>query len=421
MKKYILKIVTTFLFSLFFLSVMQAQSRRVISLKTCIDSALANFPSVESFRKMEESKTANTKGLKNELLPELNFNFQGSYNVYKEYEYRTLDNQLQFVWDMGKWTGKLEQAGVAEEKIAEYKSLQNKLDLIYRVKHAYYRLISTKRTLIIAKRSESYLKHHLAVNEKLYEIGQIKRLDFYFTQAALSRAKESVLATQSEIETWQIQLSNLTGFNILSSDSLEMPEKFSFKKNYSVDSLLEEAKQFNPALSIFDKQVELGKVQASLIENSRMPKVYLGGGYVFDSDPTSGGNFSTINGGLLIPIFDWGTRSNRAQSIQLKVESVKSTKRTLLRELETKLKSLVNRMENVKKLLALKDTSIAQAQKTYELTLINYKAGISTNTDVLLAQKVLIESKASKEKLIFTLYEIESQIENLVGKLEVKQ
>ena len=421
MKKYILIIGTTLLFSLFFLPAMQAQSKREISLKICLDSALTNYPSVESFRKMEESKTANAKSLNSELLPELNINFQGSYNIYKEYEYRTLDNQLQFVWDMGKWTGKLQQAGVAEEKIAEFKSLQNKLDLIYRVKHAYYRLISSNRTLIIAKKSESYLKHHLAVNEKLYEIGQIKRLDFYFTQAALSRAKESVLAAQSEIETWQIQLSNLTGFNILSSDSLEMPEKFSFDKNYSVDALLEEAKQFNPALSILDKQVELGKVQANLIENSRMPKVYLSGGYIFHSDPTSGGNFSTINGGLLIPIFDWGTRSNRAQSIQLKVESVKSTKRTFLRELETKLKSLVNRMENVKKLLALKDTSIAQAQKTYELTLINYKAGISTNTDVLLAQKVLIESKASKEKLISTLYEIESQIENLVGKLEVKQ
>jgi len=246
-------------------------------------------------------------------------------------------------------------------------------------------------------------------------------LDFYSTQAGLSRAKENVLAAQSEIETWQIELSNLTGLNISSSDSLEMPEKFSFTKNYSVDSLIEEAKQFNPALSILDKQIELEKIQANLIQNSRMPKVYLGGGYVFDSDPTSGGNYSTITGGLLIPIFDWGTRSNKVQSIQLTAGSIKSTKQTLLLELKTKLKTLINKMENVKKLLSLKETSIKQAQKTYDLMLINYKAGISTNTEILLAQKALIDLKISKEKLIFSLYEIESQIENLVGKPEVMQ
>ncbi len=419
MKKYLSIILTVFLISLFFTSSLQAQGRGVITLKTCIDSALVNHPSVDSFRKMEESKTANTMSLENELLPELDYIFHGGYNVYNEYEYRTLSNQLQFVWDMGKWTGKLQQTGIAEEKIAGYKSLQNKLDLIYRVKHAYYRLINAKKTLNIAKLSESYLEHHLSVNKKLYDIGQIKRLDFYFTQAALSRAKEEVLAAQSEIETWQIELSNLTGFNISSSDSLETPEEFSFGKNYSVDSLLEEARQFNPAISILDQQIELANVQANLIGSSRMPKIYLGGGYVFDSDPTSGGNYNTINGGLLIPVFDWGARSNKSQSLILKAEAIKSTKQTLLLELETKLKSLVNRMNNLKKLLALKDTSIAQAQKTYELTLINYKAGISTNTDVLLAQKVLIESKASKEKLIFTLYEIKLQIENLIGKPEV--
>ncbi|GBD86677.1 outer membrane efflux protein [bacterium BMS3Abin03] len=421
MNKIILNIFTTLLFSLFLISSAQAQNKRIITLKTCIDSALTNYPSLKAFEKIEESRSANSKSLQNQLLPELDFAFQYQYNVYKEYEYRTLDNHLQLVWDMGKWTGKLEQAGITEEKIAQFKSLQNKLDLIYRVKHAFYKLISAGETMRIAKLSESYLEHHLAVNEKLYSIGQIKELDFYFTQSGLLRAKEDVLAAQSEIESWQIQLSNLTGFNLSSTDSLEMLEEFTFSRKFSVDSLLEEAHRFNPAVSILEKQTELVNIQANLIRNSRMPKIYLGGGYVFDSDPTSGGNYSKISGGLLIPIFDWGTRSNKVQSFQLKAESIKSTELTLLLELKTKLKSLVNRMDNIKKLLALKDTSIKQAQKTYNLTLINYKAGISTNTDVLLAQKALIESKISKEKLIFLLYEIESQIENLVGKPEVKQ
>jgi len=420
MIKIILKIIPPFVFGLFIAASIQAQNSKLITLTACIDSALENYPSLTTFKKIEESKAASTKSLKNQLLPELNFTFQGEYNTYQDYEYSTLDNRLMLVWDMGKWTGKLEQAGIKEQKIAEFRSLQNKLDLIYRVKHAFYKVLITKENMRIAKLSERYLEHLLTVNEKLYTIGQIKRLDYYFTQSQLSVAKEDKLAAQSEIELWQIKLSNITGINFSIADSLILPSYVKFSNNYSVDSLLSEAHRFNPAVSILDKQIELVNIQANLIKNSRMPKIYIGGSYVFDSDPTSSGNYSKISGGLLIPIFDWGTRSNKVQSFQLKSQSIRSTQKTILQELKTKFTELVSRMDNIKKLLKLKEISIRQAQKTYDLTLINYKAGISTNTDVLLAQKSLIELKMSKGKLIFLLYEIESQIENLIGKPEVQ-
>ncbi|NOX19548.1 MAG: TolC family protein [Chlorobi bacterium] len=401
---------------------INAQSGRIVSLKTCIDSALANHPSLKAFKKMEESKAANTKSLEKQILPELDFAFQGQYNLYEGYNYGTLDNRLRLVWDMGKWTGELQRAGVAEEKIAEFKSEKNKLDLIYRVKSAYYGLINAEKTLSIAKLSEKYLEHHLSINKKLYDIGQIKRLDYYFTQSALSRAKENTLTARSAIESWQIELTNLTGFNITSADSLEIPDELILEKNYSLDRLLADAVRFNPAVSVLDKQIELAEVRADLVSASKMPKIYIGGGYVFDGDPTSDGNYGAFSGGLLIPIFDWGTRSKKSESLMLEAESINSTKKTLLLQIKTKLNSLVNRIEeNVKKILALKDTSIAQTQKTYDLTLINYKAGISTNTDVLLAQKALIELKASKEKLIFTLYELNAQIENIIGQPEELQ
>lgn len=400
---------------------IHAQTNKLITLKACIDSALANYPSIKSFEKIEKSKAVFTKGLQNQILPELEFAFQPEYNVYKNYEYRILDNQLRIIWDMGKWTGKLEQLGITGEKIAEYKTLRNKLELIYRVKHAYYALITAKKNLKIAKLSEYFLKHLLFVNEKLYRAGQIKQLDLYFTQTELSRAKEKVLTAQSEIEVLKIHITNLTGYDFSLTDSLKIPEELIFSKNYSLDLLLEKVRCFNPAILILEKQVELANIRANLIQNRSMPKLVLGGGYVFDNDPTSGGNYSKISGGLLLPVFDWGRRRNMVQSLRLKAEAMESTKQTLLIEINSKLMALVNRFNIVKKLLGLKETSIKQAQNTYDLTLINYQEGISTNTDVLLAQKALIESKTSKEKLIYSLYEIESQIENLVGKPEVNE
>jgi outer membrane protein TolC len=421
MKKDFPKYILILTFSLIIQISAQPQNVKIIFLKECIDSALVNHPSLKAFKKVQESKAANTKSLKNQLLPELEFTTQSQYNIYKGYSYGTLDSRFRFVWDMGKWTGELQKAGITEEKIAQFQSQKNRLDLIYRVHVAYYNLINDLETLRIAKNSESYLEHLLAVNKKLYSIGQIKQLDYFSTQSELSLALENVLAAESEIESSKMRLSKFTGFNLSLTDSLEVPKEHELLRNLSIDSLLSEAHRFNPALKILDKQIELEKIRANLIKNNRMPKIYLGGGYVFDNDPTSDGNYGAISGGLLIPIFDWGARSYQVQSVQLKAESIKSVKQTLLRELKTELELLTNRIANIKKLLLLKDNSIKQAKKTYELTLINYKTGISTNTEVLLAQKAYMESKVSKEKVIFTLYKIESQIENLIGKPEVRQ
>ena len=415
MKVTVSKVYLVLLFGFFAFASLRAQNVKTIMIKTCLDSALANYPSLKAFKKIEAAQSAYTKSLQGQTLPEIDFAFQSVYNVYAPYEYGTLDNQIQIIWDMGKWAGKLRQAGLSEEKIAKYKSLQNKNKLIYQVKHAFYALVIARKTGHISRLSENYLEHQLEINQKLYRLGQIKSLDLYATQTELSRSQEKILTSRAEIEYRQIQLNHYTGLNFTSWDSLIVPD-ISIRSDWSVLApLLEQAGRFNPAIRILDAQIERTMVQRNIIKSSRMPKIYLGGGYIFDSDPTSGGNYGNISAGLLLPIFDWGSRHNKAQMAELKSEALRYTKQTLLSELKAELEARVNRINNIKKLLILKMTSIKQAQKSFDLTLINYTSGLATNTELLLAQKALIESKISKQKIVFSLYEVQSQMENLIG------
>lgn len=421
MGRNILRKISFIIFGVITITAMQAQSSRVTTLKSCIDSALANYPSLKTFKKMEESKAAAAKSLQAEAYPELEFTFQGSNYRYNDYRYRTFDNRLNLIWNMGIWAGKLKNLGIAEEKIARFQSRQNRLQLIFQVKQAYFSLVSAKEEFHIARLSEIYLKHHLTITQKLFNLGQIDRLDLYFTQSELASAREKVLAAKSEIDVWQIQIANLTGLPISSSDSLDFSDEFSLSKNLSADSLLIEALHHSPMISILDQQIRLAKLQEKLIKSSRLPRVYLGGGYVFDNDPTSEGNYGTIFAGLQFPILDWGVRKNKAQTFRLQAESLGATRKTAELKLRTNLERLTTQMSHFRNLLLLKEKTIHQAQKTYDYTEINYQAGIATNTDVLLAQKALIAAKVSEENVIFTLQVIQSQIETLIGKTGVQE
>ncbi len=386
-----------------------------LTLRCCIEAALQHHPSREAFRQAEESKTAETRSLQSESLPRLDFLFRGNGFFYQPYTYRTLNNQLFFVWDVGKWVGKLREIGASEEEIARLRSRQNRLDLILQVKQAYFRLAAAQETGRIARSSERYLAHHLQVSEQLFRLGQIDRLDLYTTQRELSRVRESILAAEAETEAYRIELANLTGLVASEIDSLEVPPDFHSAVALVPDTLLFRRLEKNPALAILEQQRKQANLQANLEQKSRYPKLYLGGGYTFDNDPTSDGDYATIAGSIQLPILDWGKRKQRAQALQLQAGALQATRAALWLNLRTRLQTLLTRLRRFSKMLALKEETIRQAQKTYQYTELNYRAGTTGNTEVLLAQQALFEARVSREKLIFTLHLIEAQIEHLIG------
>ena len=398
---------------------LSAQAVRILSLKSCVEAALKNHPSITEFRKMEESKVVKVKSLEKQNYPMLDFISQGVDYGYTGYKYRTFENRVNFVWDLGKWIGKLKDLGIAEEKIAEYKSRLNRLNLVYQVEQAYFNLVSYIEETRIARLSEAYLKHHLNITQKLFSLGQINRLDLYFTQSELASARERVLAVSSESDRWRIQLSNLTGLKITSKDSLILIHQFPMGDNLSSDSLFAVILQKNPMLLIWSQQIRMAALQEKLVKSSRFPKIYFGGGYVFDNDPTSGGNYWVLSGGIQFPLFDWGMRKNKAETFHLKNESLKAARKAFLLELRTDIEQLVSQVNHLRSLLLLKEKTIQQAQKTYDYTEMNYQAGIATNTDVLLAQRALTAAKVSREKIILTIQITYSQINTLLGQAGV--
>jgi len=398
-------------------SFVYSQNRNVIKLNDCIKAAIVNYPSLSSSRKLIESKVAKLKSIQSRILPQLDFISHGEYDAFNSYGFGIFDNRIQLSWNSGDLFGKLERTGITEEKIARINALKIKLDLIYRVKMSFYQFAVAGEKLKALRLSEKLLERQREINKKLYKLGQIKLTDYYFTQTSLSRAKELILKEETEVENYRIQLESLTGLNIGKKDSLTFNIKFSVFK-HSFDSLFSRAKQFNPALAILNNQIKLAEINANLINAGKLPTIYLQGGYVLNNDPTSGGNYSVISGGLRVPLADWGKRKYRATEFKLKAASIKFARLTLLKEIKVRLKKLVNEFLTTEKLIKLKEATISEAIKTYKLTLINYKAGIASNTDALIAHKAWLFLRISREKLILKLFNIQSEIEYLIGKTE---
>jgi len=400
-------------------SAVPVQARQTVTLWRCLKTALTRHPSVKAYQKLQEQKASETQRLRAETFPQMDYAFTAGAFRYTPYHYRTFQNSLVLTWDTGKWLGKLSELGIVEESIAKVRAQENRLKLAFEVKQAFYQLVQARHQRRIAQMSETYLQHHLEISRELFRLGQIDQLDLYRTQANLATAEEAVAAAGNHCRQWQIQLQNLTGLAISESDSLVLPGSNWDASEIPLDTLLVETRRSNPTLALLEKQIQQTKIQERLVRASRLPAVMFSGGFVSNNDPTSGGNYAVVQGGFQLPLVDWHQRKNQMQVFRLHRESLVETQKALLLDIRTHIEKLLTQLQYLKNLETLKAKTLSQARMAYFLTEKSYKAGVASNTDVLLAQKEWIQAKLSRETVHLQFRLTQAELDFLIGKMGV--
>lgn len=400
---------------------VSGQTTRPVTIQQFLKAALVRHPSVRAYQKLQEQKAAETRSLKAETLPKIDYTLTGAGYHYTPYRYRTLENGFFLTWDARKWLGKLKELGIAGEEIAKIQARQNRLELIWEVKEAFYQLIRVRQEQRIVAVSEAYLQHHLMVSQGLFRVGQIDQLDLYRTQAALAAAQEAVTTAKNKWRQWQIRLQNLTGLTVSETDSLALQAGELIVPVVSLDTLMAEVRRINPAVALLEQQIHETELREKLVRAGWLPTVAISGGFVLDNDPTSGGNYAVIQGGLQLPLVDWRQRKNKAESFRLHRQSLVETQKALLLDIRTRLQQLLAQQGYLKSLQVLKAKTLLQAAQAYFLTEKSYKAGLATNTDVLLAQKEWIQARLSQENIRLQLRLTNAKFDLLIGRTGVSK
>ncbi len=399
--------------------VSRAQTPRQLTLRECLKAALSQHPSAKAARRVEEERAAETRRLKAQQFPQLNFVSTAGVFRFSPYHYRTFQNNVEVTWDAGKWFGKLAELGIVGEELALLRTKQNQLKLALEVKQAFYQLVQSRQMLRVAGVSRTYLQHHLKISKALFRVGQIDRLDLFRTQARLSEAREAVATAKNRCKQCRIQLRNLTGLALSENDSLIWPLEEIETSHPTLDTLLAQARRNNPALKLLEQEIRRTKLRQKLVHASRLPSVTLSGGFVLDNDPTSGGNYAVVQGGLRLPLVDWRSRKIQKQALRLHAASLRETQKALLLEIRTQLESLFAQLRYLNSLKVLKGKTLSEARQAYFLTEKTYRAGAATNTDVLLAQKEWIRAKLARETIDVQIQFARAELDFWLGKTGV--
>ncbi|WP_034633172.1 TolC family protein [Maridesulfovibrio bastinii] len=322
------------------------------------------------------------------------------------------------------WFGKL---GLRGEKALKSADIQKakfddlKLKIFYKVKTAYYDYAYLAQAIKVTK-------EYIALMEYLENVARAR-------YSAGTGGYDGVIKTQVELGKLQNRLDSLNAYKeptiakLLSVINSPADRKLPMPENIPVmvikpklDELKSIFKSGNPRLKALDHKIDMEKIGVQLAEKDYFPDFTFGLDYIQTgksrSPNVTNSKRDPIVAGMSVNLPIWFDKQE-AQLSEAK-NSVRAAKRArsgLERDLEADLELEVYRYQDaIRKVNLYHDTLTPKAEQSLGVTIEAFQSGSATSSDLIDAERTLIEFNLSYYRALAEQAKKVAAIEYLVGR-----
>ncbi len=382
---------------------------QTITLSQCIDSVQTHSYLLNAEKLNTQSAEKNIDIRHTDYLPAISgdVGVSGNFLGADQYNFGQQWTMIHGDWSLGYLLRKTDR--IARQKLVTATLMQEKIriDGISRVTSLYMNVLQKRKQLELLDERATFLEKHRAVALSLWKAGVRTRLDVLQTEIEVSVTKEEAVRVGMAIRNSIQELSLLTGL----SDSITLEKIDTGNLIASVDKKILNNMMVveNPMYKMLQSEVQTQQLQISDIEAKQWPHVVVGGGHIVDGDPTSDGNFWTIQTGITIPIYQWRKIRTEKEQVQVLSDSKNMELQDLGRELTIHVDKTLTRLEELEKMMIVSQERMKTLEESLALANLNYKAGWVTNLEYLAVQQQLtnnlIKIEAIRLEYILNLIE----------------
>ncbi len=345
-----------------------------------------------------------------EFLPKLSANY--AYTRLDE-EKSPFLNVVTSPQDLYQFTATLDQpifSGFSNKTQYEISSLgldiarlleqQMRLDLIFKVKTAYFQILQKEKLENVAKQAVTQLEAHAEVAKNFYEVGMIPKNDVLEAEVELANANQDLVVALNEVQLARSR------FNTLLRRPVDAPLTVEDIMTYhpftqAYEDCVESALQKRPEVQIAELEVETADREVDLSKAGLYPSIDFQAHYYRRGDDPG------LDGGEGIffdeewdvmaiaswTFWEWGKtrygvheKKRRQAQAQLNRITVEDNIRQEVKDAYLTVKAAESAILTVQK-------AIEQAKENFRMNQERYKEQVATSTDVLDAQTLLTDTQ----------------------------
>jgi outer membrane protein TolC len=278
----------------------------------------------------------------------------------------------------------------------------SRLDLILKVREAFYNVIKAKRLMEVAQKALEALKEHHRIAQVFYQQGIIPKTDLLQVEVELSQREQDLIAAQKNLEMacyyFNILLRRPLNEEVILDERLDL---VGFEEDFS--SLLKKALENRPELKLSRIQIEAAKKEFKIARSELLPKVSL----LFDyqrqgDDPSVSGSpyREKEYSWQFMAILQWrlwdfgesyfGVKEKQARIVRAEnqVKEIEDLVTLQLGEAFLSVREAMNKVKTAEK-------TLEGARENFRVNEERYKLQAATSSDVLDALALLVRAQNS--------------------------
>lgn len=394
------------------LSVASASERS--SLQTLIKVAIVNNPEIKAYRARYIARKARVKAegmlddpsLKMEMMeiPQ-----DSPFNVGKSTVTKLTVSQV------FPFPGKLslkEEVALKQSLVAEAELRDKELDIIKKVKDAYYNYYYVIRSIEITEELKGIIKQMFNVAKVKYSTGLVSQHDVIKAQVELSLLEKSLLDLNARKEIIQARINTLLDRD--AGVTIPVPQDVKARKvNINIEGLRGEVLKNNPMLKALEFELKSKEAGILLARKAYYPNLMVGLGYLQKDDKDDAWQAML---GVNIPIwrskYDSRVRDKSAKSeaANLRLHAERNKR---LYDLELSYEMFQSIVDVVK----LYETGLLpQTELAFNSAITNYETGKVSFITLLDNERVLLKTKIGYIKAVVDYNKKLAAMERVIGR-----
>ena len=312
--------------------------------------------------------------------------------------------------------GKRKLAGAMAEREAEaeFQSFQQtQLNVISRLKQAYYRLAYAYAATDVVERNLDLLRKFLKISEARYSVGKSEQQDVLKAQTQISILETRRIPLEQEKRAREAEINSLLNRRPDTPvgrpvDLAPLPVTFTFEDLYAA------ARENSPMLRRDEKMIQRSEVNVNMARKEFYPDFTLNGGYYnMGSMPP----MYMFRADVKIPLY-WFRKQRAGVTEQAAgLQQARATLRATEQSLNYQIRNDLTMAEAAARLVSLyRETVIPQASLTLESSLSSYEAGRVDFLTVLMNYITIVEYEMNYNEELQNLFLALSRLEEMTGR-----
>ena len=308
----------------------------------------------------------------------------------------------------------------------------SRITLVGEVKKSFYTILVAEQSLSVLKESEKNVQATVDQTRAMMENGLASEYELLTAEVQLSNMKPMIIQTENSIKVAK-QMFKMY---------LYLPQDIEVEVVGELDDFQHEVLMStgafstdisgNSDLALMDIQREILFRQFRVLQTNRMPTLAAFGNFQWmgrnkiSLGAMSGGsgpageiweNQAPMSAGLQlsVPIFSGFVNVNKERQIKKSMEQLTLQRDYMVEGLVVQVENAISSLLTAQAQMIANEKTIAQAQKSYEITNVRYINGMGTILELNMAEVALTQAKLQYSQSIYDYLYAEAEYKKLLG------